>query len=274
MKRKLGIVSSCCARSGKMNQIDALKVLKDTGFDCFHTGSFDMATVCALKNEAEKVGIEFEFIHAPYTLNGIHVNKYWEAGIDYRPLFNGVMQSIDSAAEAGVKKIVHHVSGSWTAPQMSDFGIARFDRTVEYAVKKGVGVAFENLQHLGNITCLMERYHNVPEVTFCYDNGHAHCYTVHIPWLDVLGKRLSTTHLHDNWGLDKEDPKKDADYHLLPFEGDFDFKDMVEKMDKYNYQGSLMLEVWQKGKWSEVSCEEFLQSCYKRVKKIRDMSEA
>ena len=37
MKRKLGIVSSCCARSGKMNQIDALKVLKDTGFDCFHT---------------------------------------------------------------------------------------------------------------------------------------------------------------------------------------------------------------------------------------------
>ena len=65
MKRNLGIVSSCCSRQGQQTEIETLHMMKDIGFDCFHTGAIDMKTVCDLKNEADKLGLDFEFIHAP-----------------------------------------------------------------------------------------------------------------------------------------------------------------------------------------------------------------
>ncbi len=36
----------------------------------------------------------------------------------------------------------------------------------------------------------------------------------------------------------------DHDEHLLPFDGTFDFKKMMRKLDEYEYAGSLMLEVF------------------------------
>ncbi len=268
MKRKLG---TFVGELANCSDLDALHIIKDIGFDSFFTAERKRETVLALREEADRLGLDFEFIHAPFRITGIHINKYWEAGIDYRPLFNSVIETIDSAAEAGVKTIVHHVAGSFTAPQMTDFGIARFDRTVEYAVKKGVRIAFENLQHLGNLTCLMERYHNIPEVGFCFDCGHANCYTPGIPWLDILGKRTFCTHIHDNYGLHKEDPRKDADYHLLPFEGDIDYAEMMRKLDEYGYEGSLMLEVGQHRPYDEMTTEEFFKTSYDRIKKISEL---
>ena len=79
------------------------------------------------------------------------------------------------------------------------------------------------------------------------------------------------THLHDNHGRDKNDPWLDADYHLLPFDGSYDFKDMMDRMNKYGYEGALTLEVNKKAPYAEMSNEDWLAMCYERLKKISEM---
>jgi len=272
MKRKFGInalyLKDC-------NDIESLALMKEAGFEAFFSESCDPKHVLELKNEAVRLGLDFEFIHSPFywkTPEGrvIHVNTYWKQDLDYLPLFEKVKLSIDAAKEAEVKTIVHHVGGYWVPPQMNDLGISRFDAMVEYAVKRGVRVAFENLQHIGNISALLDRYENIPEVGFCYDCGHEHCYTETIPFLDLFGKRTFCTHLHDNWGRDKENPMKDADYHLLPFDGNIDYSVMMKKLDRYGYENSLMLECGPGAKYKDLSAPEFFALAYERVKRISE----
>lgn len=260
MERKLGIVCDCIIDEPSIITLDRMK---DVGFETFFTGLIDIESVSALKNKADKLNLEFEFIHAPFK----GINYMWTPGLDYLPIFNGMKESIDSAAECGVKTVITHVSSGWNAPQVCDIGLARYDTLVEYAMRKNVNLAFENLRKLGNLACLMDRYDNIENVTFCYDCGHEHCYTALVPFLDFYGKKLSCTHIHDNHGRDWNNPNADGDEHLLPFEGTVDYKLMMDKLNKVGYTGSLMLEVFNTN-YSSMSPDEFLRDCYARIKKI------
>lgn len=270
MERRLGVQSTCLVG---IPEVEALKYIKDAGFDCFFTGRYKLDTVAELKNEADKLGLDFEFIHAKWNyadaLGGrFYMNDFWKPGLAYLPLFDATIEALDSAAACGIPGICQHVTAGWVAPPATDLGFERFDRLVEHAVKKGVKLTFENLRNFGLLAALLERYDRVPEVGFCYDNGHEHCYTETVPFLDLWGKRTYFTHLHDNYGRDKEDPAKDADYHLLPYDGNFDYGAMIEKMDKYGYQGALTLEVGQRKEYQHMSPEEFLAMLYERTVRL------
>ncbi len=263
MKRKLGIVSDCIIKESPIVTLDRIK---EIGFEAFFTGYIDIETVSALKNKAEKLGLDFEFIHAPFR----GINAMWTSGMDYLPLYNAMKQTIDSASACGVKTIITHVSSGWTPPQVCDTGLARYDALVEYAMGKNVNLAFENLRKFGNLACLMDRYENVENVSFCYDCGHEHCYTAVVPFLDLYGKKISCTHIHDNHGRDWDNPLADGDEHLLPFEGTVDYNVMMQKLNKAGYEGSLMLEVFN-GKYSSLTADEFIKTAYDRIKKISTM---
>mgnify|MGYP003312877112 CR=1 FL=1 len=93
----------------------------------------------------------------------------WLEGDDYREVvYNGIIESIDSASACEVKSVVLHVSSGWKEPFVNDLGISRYDALVDYAEKKGVTLAFENLRMLGNLACLMDRYEDRQNVRFCY----------------------------------------------------------------------------------------------------------
>ena len=272
MERKLGITN---AGLRDVDSLEALRLIKEAGFDCFFSPSYNMRAVLEMKNEAERLGLDFEFLHGPAGAkhpsgSALYMNHVWKATPDYVPLMDAILTSIDCAAEAEIKTVVLHVNGDWKPPMISDIGLARFDRIVAHAVRRGVHIAFENLRTHGTLAALMERYERVPEVGFCYDCGHEHCYTESIPYLDIFGNRTLCTHIHDNFGRDKEDPLKDADYHYLPFEGDIDYAAMMRKLDKYGYAGSLMLEVSQRH-YGDISAEEFLAIAYERAKKLSQL---
>lgn len=271
MRRKLGVNSSCLA---DISEIDALQYIKNAGFDCFFSGEqYTLDAVAALKNEGDRVGLDFEFIHAKWNYHdamGVRytMNEFWKPGLTYLPLFDATMQAIDSAAACGVPCICQHVTSGWFPPPATDIGFSRFDALVEHAVKKGVKLAFENLRTFGSLAALIERYERVPEVGFCYDCGHEHCYTETVPFLDIWGKRTFCTHLHDNYGRDKEDPEKDADYHLLPYDGNINYAEIIRKMDKYGYKGALTLELAQKKQYLQMSPEEFSATIFERITRI------
>jgi len=135
--------------------------------------------------------------------------------------------------------------------------------------EKGVVVALENLRRVGNISYLVDRYEDRSCVRFCYDSGHEHGYTVYASFPDIFRDRIICTHIHDNLGL--EHNPENPDLHLLPFEGNINYKDMMKRLHKYSYQGPLSLEVWTGKRYADRAPDEFLRDCYKRIKKISKM---
>ena len=266
MKRKLGIVASCLIG---ISELDALEMIKAAGFDAFFTGrSYKRKDVAEIKKKADELSLDYEFIHAPYR----SINEMWMPGSGYLTVFEYMKESIDAAAENGVPVVITHVSSGWNAPQVNDLGLSRYDELVLYAKDRGITLAFENLRMLGNIACLADRYEKMDNVKFCFDCGHEHCYTKTVKMMDVFTDRVCCTHIHDNHGRPFDDKVNDFDEHLLPFDGNYDYEQMMRKLDEYGYSGSLMLEVAQRvGEYNKLTCEEFLATCYERIKKISEM---
>ena len=265
MERKLGTVSECI-RPG--NPLENLEMIKDVGFDCFGTGIYEPSGVAELVAKGESLGLNCEYIHASFK----NINAMWTPGLEYLTVFNDMKKAIDAAAMNGVPAVVTHVSSGWHPPHVNDLGIARYDEIVLYAMDKGVKLAFENLRKVGNLTVLVDRYENMDHVGFCYDNGHEHCYTETISWLDIFRNKVLVTHIHDNFGR-PEDREADPDYHFLPFDGNFDYAEMMSKFNKYCPDIPLMLEVFNttKPEYKEMKPYDFIKTSYDRLVKISKM---
>lgn len=265
MQRKLGIVASCL---DGVSELDALKKIKDAGFETFFTGAYKNDDVRAIKGRADELGLKYEFIHAPFR----GINQMWMPGVGYDKIFGQMKESIDSASNNGVPTVITHVSSGWHPPQVNDLGLSRYDELVLYARDRGVVLAFENLRLLGNLACLVDRYEGMDNVRFCFDCGHEHCYTKTVSLLDVFTTRVCCTHIHDNHGRALDDKINDFDEHLLPFDGTYNYERMMRKLDEYGYSGSLMLEVGQHTEeYRQMSAEAFLATAYERIKKISQM---
>lgn len=273
MKRKLGMMSGCVKA---ISELDSLKLLKDAGFDAFFSNCYDLCGVAALKEESLRLGLDMEFLHAPFFVTApdyIHINTFWKADLTFLPLKKAIAAAIDAAANAGISTVVEHVSGGWEAPPLTDLGLSRFDWMVEYALSRNVRIAFENLRNVGNLAALMERYERIPEVGFCYDVGHEHCYTQDVHFLDLFGRRTFCTHIHDNLGRNPKDPQCDMDAHMLPFDGTVDFPDVVSRLDYYGYGGTLMPEVEQASRYADLSPKAFVQLAYHRICQLSALDE-
>lgn len=264
MTRKLGIECHCLPG---IESEKTLELLKETGFEAFFSAFGGEEAVLKLRKKADELGLVYDFIHAPFR----GINNLWTPGLDYLPLYNQILATIDAAAAAGVPTVVVHVTSGWWPPHLSDIGFARFDSLVEHAIHKGVKIAFENIRKVGNLAAIMDRYERVPEVGFCFDNGHEHCYTETVKFLDLYPTRTLCTHIHDNYGRDKNDIWLDADYHLVPFDGTYDFADMMARLNKYGYEGTLTMEITKKAPYAEMSNEDWLKMVYERLVKISNM---
>lgn len=265
MKRKLGINANCL---NNVSELDALKLIKATGFDSVFISTYDQEQTKKIKAEADRMGLTIEFIHAPFS----GINEMWIPGMGYLHIFNEMKATIDCAAANHIPVVIIHVSSGWNAPQVNDLGLSRYDDLVIYAKEKGITVAFENLRMLGNLACLVDRYEHMDNVAFCYDCGHEHCYTKTVRWMNIFTFKACCTHIHDNVGRPFDDKVSDFDQHLLPFHGTCDYALMMRELDKYEYTGSLMLEVTHgRPEYRDLSCEEFLATAFDRIKRISTM---
>lgn len=265
MKHKLGILSNCI---GDEDTLLTLERIKKAGFDTIHVGIPDIDASVEIKKRADELGLETEFIHAPYK----GINDMWANDDSVPEIFLQLKHSVDMARASGIPAIITHVSSGWDAPDICDKGLARFDALVDYAEENGVIIAFENLRKIGNLAYLVDRYEKRDNVRYCYDSGHEYGYTRFVSFPDIFREKLIFTHIHDNLGY--EHNPESPDLHLLPFDGSMNYRDMMKRLHKYSYSGSIMLEVanhWCKGKYAHMSPDAFLKECYKRAKKISKM---
>ena len=266
MKRKLGINVECLRG---VHYSEALPLIKAAGFDSYFSSRKNVDEVRDMKRIGDELGLTLEFIHAPFS----GINNMWVPGMDYLTIYNGMKESILTAAELGIPYVIMHVSSGWNPPEITDLGLARYDSLVELAIEKGVVLAFENLRKVGILSYFVDRYRNIDNVRFCYDCGHEHGYTKHVRWMDIFQNKMVSTHIHDNMSRPDYDESFDPDTHLLPFDGTCDYERMMRDLDKYGFEGALVLEVnnVSKPEYKEWTYEEFLASCYERIKKISEM---
>ena len=265
MKHKLGISVSCIKGEDSVLSLDRIK---NTGFDTVFISTEDIENSPAIKKRADELWLETEFIHAPFK----GINDMWLDDDSVPEIYRGIKRTIDIARQTGIPAIVLHVSSGWKSPSICDKGLERFDSIIRYAKENGVTVALENLRKVGNLAYLVDRYEDEDSVRFCYDCGHEYGYTRFVSFPDIFREKIICTHIHDNLGYD-HDPAN-PDLHYLPFDGTCNYKDMMERLHKYSYSGPLSLEVATsagKGKYADMDPDEFVRTCYERIKKISEM---
>ena len=94
MKRKLGIIAEAIKNEDSLETLDRIA---NAGFESTFTGRYDLPSVEKLVEKCEKLGLDMEFIHAPFN----DINAMWLPGDKYKTIYGGMIQSIDSAAATG-----------------------------------------------------------------------------------------------------------------------------------------------------------------------------
>jgi len=230
-----------------------LALMKDAGFDAAdfpmgiisdHLGAPE-PLVESILSLSQSIGIGFEVCHLPFSTK-ISTNP------ELLPAFNALMyRSIDVAALLGVKYAVLHPNAV-TEP-LSEFNrTKKYDEVMahlapfnEYAIKKGVNLAVENMRVVHE-KYPTHRYCGDPDelcdiadalgIGVCWDFGHANiCGHRQSEALRYVGKRLKTVHVNDNTAYD--------DDHIPPFSGSIDWKDAMEGLSEIGYNGLFNYEI-------------------------------
>ena len=258
--RKKGIVYS--SEYGK-NDFESLKAIKRIGFDSIMLGWYAPEHIKELVDICYKIDILPEAIHAPFS----HINDMWLTDDCDGGIFSAIVNTVKSAGDNGIPYVVLHLSSGDNAPYINDLGVSRFDRIIDIAIKNNVTIAFENQRKLANIAYMMEKYDDCENVGFCWDNGHEACFAGGREYMPLFGKKLVYTHIHDNFA------QKNGDLHLIPFDGNLDFKRYSQHIKNSGYAGTLLLETTiNSGRYAqEMTPDEFLQRAFGAVSRISDM---
>ena len=198
---------------------------------------------------ASKYGVRISQSHAPY-------NFYKKDDVER------FIQLLDRAAEGarilGVNNLVFHFDEYHpSAGERFDSAKAlkrayevlspAIEKTVSFGINAALENTFEDHHRVGpdershlcaeieELEAALDLFSD-PRVTCCWDFGHAHLQfgPQHTEMLERMGKRISCTHVHDNY--------YGKDLHLLPFYGQLDWETLIPTLAKCGYNGSLAFE--------------------------------
>ncbi len=268
--RRLGCIAS--AGFGK-SALENMEIIKNAGFDSTFISWEDGTELDEYVRQSERTGLAIETLHAPF----YGMNDFWSDADNKGDLFcEKLRRCIWEASRVGVKYVILHTTYTNRAPLTSNMGLVRFGKLVCEAEKKGVYLAFENLEFARHLALVLDTFKS-DHVGFCYDTGHEYAYTPGIRYLPMFGERFFCTHIHDNLGLGKT---KDVNYlddlHRLPFDGSIDFEEVCRNIKKTGFTGTLMLEVMNKQPYDfygSLSAEEFYGKAFDAAKKLRTMTD-
>ena len=203
------------------------------------------------KYEAEKIalavqetGIELAQCHLPFKGKKVKWHTPEELAYYYEMFY----RAIDVAGFLGIPWGVIHPE-RFIGQNLSDEECCRLnhetnDKYIEYALNKGVNIAYENMAlgakagycaYIDQLVDLIDSYAD-PRIGACLDTGHANMvYDDQYEPILKLGHRLHCTHINDNLGKD--------DLHLAPFSGTVKWESVIKGLREINYPGVLNLEI-------------------------------
>jgi len=150
---------------------------------------------------------------------------------------------IEAAGRAGVKHLVLHPAHSddLSRRDITDRNVAAFRAMVPLCARHSVKIAVENgcndrfFSTPDEIVEVLDTIAH-PLVVHCFDTSHANWQGLDIPAaIRQIGHRLAVTHLSDNDGT--------FDQHLLPYQGNIDWRGVLGALRDADHQGTLNWEL-------------------------------
>jgi len=260
--RKIGI--NFTAR-GDMSEEDFFRKISELGFQVCMSEMHELEEHIRLTKWMEKYNLEYDEIHAPFS----HTNDLWLEGDGGEQMYKETIECIERCQMLNAPMTVIHLAKGATPPSITDIGRSRFENIVEFAMKKNVKVAFENIATLSQLAWAMETFKDESMVGFCWDCGHEGCFTQEIEFMPLFGKRLMCTHIHDNEG------EVNKDSHMIPFDGKFNYERFTKQIRESGYTGPLTLEILPKKTkyYQDVSPDAYLEKAAAAVKRLVYMVE-
>ncbi len=208
--------------------------------------------IYALREAADKKGVEFSQTHAPSSIEPfIKQMRPDEEGMEhYKEMLR---RSIIASGLVGAKWVSVHpfndnINGELDAEVNMRSTREFFEPFLELAKKNNVGLAFENMARFTKYSMIKRPYCMSAEelselidsfgdesVGATWDFGHANMVIKNQPTaLRRLGKRLKATHVQDCIGRDS---------HLIPFiGGNVKWEEIMPVLVEIGYEGDFMLE--------------------------------
>lgn len=256
---------------------EQIVLFKKAGFDGFFVEWQRGMDVSKLRKLADKEGMYFQSIHAPYTKT-----KYmWEDSIEADECLQELLECVKACAINNVPIMVLHAFIGFEDHSPNSIGLLNFEKVVNEAENSGVKIAFENTEGEEYLDALMEHFKDRKSVGFCWDTGHELCYNRGRDMMKSYGDRLICTHLNDNLGIKDANGKITwtDDLHLLPFDGVTCWESVTQRLKKYEYKGELTLELCmnskpdrhENDKYGRMGLEEYLAEVYIRACRIATM---
>jgi len=253
MNKEIAVVVS---NDNQCNVLDTIKAIKNADFKNvfvqWYDKDFDIeqlkqVELCRLQ------GFKIIFAHLGYQ----KINEIWLPEGDY--FVDRYKKDILDCHNLGIDMVVMHPCSKWEAPAPNEIGLNRFRQIVEYAKSLNVKVSIENTKLKGYIEYLLDNI-NYDNLGVCFDAGHYHC-NYKDDWdLSKFKDRIFCVHLHDNNGLE--------DQHLLPFDGNLDWKYVMNTLNKLNYDGPITMELCYRNQYLERSVDDFYLDGYKAGLKL------
>ena len=254
--------------------------LKEHGFEATFTGLGTPETRRVWAEECAKHGLFYSSIHAPFKRSA----DIWEDTLDGDEGERELCESIDASVEVGAPITVVHPFIGFDKHEPTPIGLTRFCRIAEYAAKKNIRVAIENVEGEEYLDYLMAGLRDYSSIGFCLDTGHEICYNRGRDLLRDYGDRLCYLHINSNVGVTSPEGiityRDDA--HMLPFDGKANMNFLAERLKKHHYNGVLMMELARRNhkerntndRYLAMTPDEYLAEAAAHINRLRDMMEA
>lgn len=221
-----------------------------------------------------KSSLKIESLHLPYKkyvdgkcIDSRYVNVLWQDNHESKIYVKELIEEVKFANEYNINTVVMHITGGNTPPQMNECGIMSIEKVLNTCEKYNITLCLENLRRLDYLDYVFKKI-NSDKLKFCFDSGHANSMTKNIqdfPW-DKFGNILYYLHLNDNNG--------DKDQHLIPFNGNINWSELMTVIFKYNKNIGLTLEVRSSEEIRNHYTEfEYLELCFNSITKLQSILE-
>jgi sugar phosphate isomerase/epimerase len=234
----------------KMPAVDSPRFLLDCGFD-----AIDISIPSLLKqfgNDWREKTAEFKKALDESGIIVISAHLPFRAATDEQ-LHEDMLIGLEIASMLEIKRAVMHPIGNPKEKYAPENRKIWFDKNVEYynrylpiARNYGIQIVTENMRDPHQADGC-HRYASTAEelieladalgLEICWDFGHAHeAHRDHYSELLIIGKRLTMTHINDNW-------QGPSDEHLPPFYGTNDWEAACRGLREIGYSEPINFEV-------------------------------
>lgn len=212
---------------------------------------------------ARRIGLEIDYVHAPAN----HPNHLWLDCLDGDGYLDQLISCVEDCHRHSIPTAVMHITSLSSRPPLTPIGLDRIKKLVDFAEKKQVFVALENMDSIAHLDKIFANILS-NRLGFCYDSGHEYYNHPEADCLSRYGDQLLAVHLADNFG--------DDDTHLLPFDGAINWKKIMSDLSRCKKIRCLTLEAdFNRGNeksriYQSLSADAFLSLAYSKLLRLID----